>query len=117
MEIRCRKCDCSYNTGASCAAAEIEVDKGFHCKTYLKNNLKSDLIIENGNLFEISESLVAKNVKNVPLKCSAKTCLYNKSGCECTANGITIIDGDQVVDTKNNTCCSPNAECATYVEG
>ena len=113
MEIRCRKCDCSHNTGASCSAKSIDVDKQHGCGTYIKNELKQNLIIENGNLFEVSEELVAKNMKNVPLSCCAKTCLFNKNGKECTAHGITVIDGAQDGAPEG---CSAVAECATYCE-
>jgi len=112
MEIRCRKCDCSYNTGASCEAKGIQVGRGHDCETYLKNELKQNLIIENGNLFEVAEELVSKNMKNVPLACDAKSCIFNKSGKECTANGITVIDGDD----ESQKGCSEKAECATFCE-
>jgi len=111
MEIRCRKTDCSYNTGASCKAAKINVANGC-CQTYAKNDLKQALIIENGNLFEISEELVAKNVRNVPLSCQQKNCLYHRKDCSCSAHGITVIDGEL---EDGDTVCSKNAECATFV--
>lgn len=103
MEIRCRKGDCTHNTGCSCMAKEIMVTRQGNCMTYQKDELKESLIIENGNLFEISSELVAKNLRNVPLKCRASNCLYNRSK-ECHANGIFIIDDENL------------AECATFIE-
>jgi len=84
-------------------AKEIMVTRQGNCMTYQKDELKESLIIENGNLFEISSELVAKNLRNVPLKCRASNCLYNRSK-ECHANGIFIIDDENL------------AECATFIE-
>lgn len=103
MEILCRKTDCTYNTGCSCKANGIDVDRAFRCATFTKDDLKEALIIENGNLFEVSEELVPKNIRNVPLGCRARNCLYNREE-KCYANGISIIDD------------SDEAECATYIE-
>jgi len=73
------------------------------CESYQSDELKKSLIIKNGNLFEISEELVAKNLRNVPLSCRARHCLYNKE-MKCHANGISIIDDES------------DAECATFIE-
>ena len=108
MEIRCRKGDCSYNNGCSCTAKEIEVTRDACCSTYMADSVKQTLIIENGNLFEVSEELVAKNLRNVGLVCRATDCLYNR-GRLCHANGISIID-----ETPETT--SETAPCATYIE-
>lgn len=112
MEIRCRKGDCAYNTGCSCSAKCVEVDKAADCKTYHRDELKKSLIIENGNLFEISEELVAKNLRNVPLTCRATNCLYNR-GRLCHANGISIIDDFRGDPDGGTETCAP---CATYIE-
>ena len=104
MEIRCKKGDCKHNTGCSCSARSIEISRGTGCCSYRKDQVKENLIIENGNIFEISEELVTRNLKSVPLDCRAKNCLYNRNEL-CCANGITVIDG-------NN---HDNAECATYI--
>ena len=103
MEIRCKKCDCSYNTGASCGADHIDVGGNADCETYNCDELKESLMVENGNLFEISEELVAKNMRNVPLNCRARDCLFNRLD-KCYANGITVIDDDN------------DAGCATFIE-
>jgi len=103
MEIRCRKGDCKFNTGCSCGAGIIEVDRGHMCGTYCKDMLKESLIIQNGNLFEVSEELVAKHLKNVGLGCKARNCLFNREAM-CYANGISVI-GDE-----------GDACCATYIE-
>jgi len=103
MEIRCRKGDCTYNNGCSCTAPSVEVDRDSDCQSYTCDELKKSLIIQNGNLFEISEELVAKNLRDVPLICRARHCLYNIDS-KCNANGISIIDEDD------------DAPCATYIE-
>ncbi|MCL2570152.1 MAG: DUF1540 domain-containing protein [Firmicutes bacterium] len=103
MEIRCKKTDCAYNTGASCSAESIMVGGYADCETYSPDELKKSLIIKNGNLFEISEELVAKNTRNVPLSCRAKHCLFNRQS-KCYANGITVIDDED------------DAGCATFIE-
>ena len=102
MEIRCRKGDCAYNNGCSCNAKAIDVTRGIACETYIKDELKKSLIIQNGNLFEVSEELVARNLRNVHLKCMAKGCLYNQD-TKCQANGISVIDNED------------DAECATFI--
>lgn len=108
MEIRCKKTDCTYNNGCSCLAPKVCVERGAECATYKKDELKQSLIIQNGNLFEVSEELVTKNLRDVPLRCGMRNCLYNQKEC-CMANGITIIDrGEQPI--------SGCAECATYIE-
>jgi aspartate carbamoyltransferase regulatory subunit len=80
------------------------IDRGIHCDSYVKNPLKTDLIIEHGNIFDVAEKIVPSNLRNVPLECMAKTCLFNKEE-RCHANGITIVDE------------SENADCATFCEG
>jgi len=64
-------------------------------------------MIENGNIFEVAEELVSKNIKDVPLACLARNCLYNKTG-KCCANGITVIDSE--------TAEYEEAECATFIQ-
>jgi hypothetical protein len=76
--------------------------------SYFKDEIKEGLIIENGNIFQVAEELVAKNTKNVPLECHKGNCIYNRKE-QCTANGITVIDSDCEGHTV--------AECATFVEG
>ena len=83
-------------------AKDVHVGKGVDCESYHRDELKNSLIIENGNLFEISEELVAKNMRNVPLACSARVCIYNKDE-KCYANGISVIDDEN------------EAVCATYI--
>ena len=104
MEIRCRKGDCTYNSGCSCTAKTISISKGADCESYQPDELKQSLMIQNGNLFEVSEELVARNLRNVPLECRARMCLYNRNNNECWANGISVID-DEV-----------DAPCATFIE-
>ena len=103
MEIRCRKGDCIHNTGASCMARDVLVDRRSKCSSYNSDPLKKNLIIQNGNLFEISEELVTKNLRDVPLNCRARICIYNNGG-DCRANGIFVIEGDD------------DAPCATFIE-
>jgi hypothetical protein len=112
MEVRCRKGDCSFNTGCSCKAKGITIEReSTACDTYDKDPIKKSLIIENGNIFEVTDKeVVAKNMRNVPLACEAKSCLYNKNA-KCCANGITVIDGN------NTETGREDAECATFVEG
>ena len=107
MEIRCKKGNCKFNTGCSCAANEVEIGRGIECNSYTKDEIKDNLMIENGNIFEIAEELVPKNLKSVPLQCRARNCLFNRADI-CHANGITIIDGGG--DNKNR------ADCATFCE-
>ncbi|MCL2846519.1 MAG: hypothetical protein FWE38_02395 [Firmicutes bacterium] len=80
----------------------VSVGRKSNCESYMSDELKHNLIIENGNLFEISEELVARNLRNVPLACRARICLYNREG-SCWANGISVIDDD-------------DAQCATFIE-
>ena len=103
MEIRCKKCDCVFNTGTSCNAAHITVNDEGDCSTYCCDKLKQNLIIENGNLFEVSAELAPRNMRNVPLMCHATNCLFNRAKA-CYANGITVIDSDD------------DAGCATFIE-
>lgn len=105
MEIRCKKGDCKHNTGCSCSAKDVTIDKTTHCNSYNKDEIKENIIIENGNIFKVAEELVPKNLKDIPLACQAKTCLYNKQEL-CIANGITVIS----CENKNHA----NADCATF---
>ena len=107
MEIRCKKGDCKHNTGCSCDAKSIMIERGsVTCASYVKDSLKENLIIENGNIFQVAEELVERNTNNVPLECQQRSCLYNKD-LQCLANGITVIDNDAKADC--------NAECATFI--
>jgi len=105
MEIRCKKEDCKHNTGCSCRAGSIEIDRTHHCNSYVINQLKEDLMQENPTIFEVPEDKVLNHLKNVPLECRAKNCIYNKSEL-CQADGITVIDDD-----------NDHADCATFCEG
>lgn len=106
MEIRCKKGDCKHNTGCSCCAGTVEIERVVTCGSYVKDDIKEALMIENGNIFEVAEELVSKNIKDVPLACRARNCLYNKSD-KCSANGITVIDGEVANHEE--------AECATFI--
>jgi len=102
MEIRCKKDNCEHNTGCSCKAGSIAVDKGgHHCCSYIDNPLKSNLIEENGDIFSVAEEKVHRHIRSVPLACNEKTCLFNKEE-RCQANGVTVIDDGK------------KACCATY---
>jgi len=103
MEIRCRKGDCTHNNGCSCLAKLVSVGKEGDCESYMCDELKQSLIIENGNLFEISQELVARHLRDVALTCRARTCIYNREQ-KCCANGIAVIDEDT------------DAQCATFIE-
>ena len=103
MEIRCRKGDCSYNTSCSCHAPQVAVGREGDCETYDPDPFKESLVIANGNLFEISDELITKSLRDVPLSCTASNCLYNRSK-KCFAHGISIIDDKD------------DAECATFIE-
>ena len=107
MEIRCKKGDCSHNTGCSCSAKTVEIGRAVNCHSYHKDEIKKNIMIENGNIFEVAEELVPRNLRNVPLACRMKSCLYNNSEL-CCANGITVIDGE--------TAGAEDAECATYIQ-
>ena len=108
MEIRCKKGDCEHNTGCSCDAKNIHIDcDNAACDTYTKDEVKENIIIENGNIFDVANDMAAKNTNNVPLKCDAKNCLYNHSE-KCVANGITVIDNE-------SSNCNADAACATFV--
>lgn len=109
MEIRCKKGDCTHNTGCSCRAKNIDIEKNTAaCGSYVKDDLKENLIIRNGNLFDVADELVPGNTNNIPLDCHQRGCLYNKKE-KCCANGITVIDGE-TPDGKED------AECATFIE-
>lgn len=90
MEIRCKKNDCRHNTGCSCAAHKVEIDRGIACNSYERDPLKKNLIRDCGNIFAVAEDKINANVKNVPLACRAKACLHNNSE-KCHANGISVI--------------------------
>ena len=105
MEIRCKKGNCKHNTGCSCSAKFVEINRGVACSSYQMDEIKENLMIENGNIFEIAENLVAKNLKDVPLECRVRNCLYNQQD-KCHANGITVICGGD-----------DDADCATFIEG
>jgi len=107
MEIRCKKGNCKHNTGCSCSAKDVEISRGTECNSFVKDEIKDDLMIENGNIFEVAEELVPKNLKNVPLECRARNCLYNRQDM-CHANGITVINTDDESDEE--------ADCATFCE-
>ena len=107
MEIRCKKENCEYNTGCSCKAHSIAVDRAHSCCTYTPSPLKQNLIDQNGNIFEVAENKVQNHLRNVPLTCTARTCLFNKEE-KCQANGISVIDGDQG---------EQEAGCATFCRG
>ena len=110
MEIRCKKGDCKHNTGCSCRAKGVEITRGtVSCNSYVKDDLKENLIIRNGNIFDIVDELVPANTHNVPLQCRQRNCLYNKSE-KCCANGITVIEGETPDGEED-------AECATFIEG
>jgi len=102
MEIRCRKCNCVHNTGSSCRARAVRIcEDTAECETYRKDDAKESVIVKNGNLFSASKNLSKKNTLNVPLKCSATECLFNKKE-NCTANGILVEEH--------------GASCATFIE-
>jgi len=109
MEIRCRKCECVHNTGCSCRAKAVKICKDTaDCETYSKDDLKESIIIENGNIFQVAEGLVAENTRNVPLVCSATECLFNKKE-NCIANGILVADTPPVTRGEGYGAC-----CATF---
>ena len=98
MEIRCRKCNCVHNTGSSCRAKAVKICKDTaECETYKPDAEKEDIIIKNGNLFGAAKNLSKKNTLNVPLRCSATECLFNKKE-NCIANGILV--------EENQACCA-----------
>ncbi|MCL2228986.1 MAG: DUF1540 domain-containing protein [Firmicutes bacterium] len=101
MEIRCEKQTCLHNTGCSCKAGSVQVDRSHHCCSFTESDLKQDLIENNGNIFSVAVGDEVQHVLNVPLSCTAKSCIYNKSDC-CTASGISVTHDEKT------------AECATY---
>jgi len=110
MEIRCRKGDCTHNTGSSCRAKSVNICKDTaECETFKKDDIKEKIIIENGNIFEVADELKAINTRNVPLTCDATDCLFNKKE-NCIANGIVVVDDEE----SDNEGCS--ACCATFCE-
>ena len=109
MEIRCKKGNCEHNTGSSCKAKAIKIQNGTAaCETFYPDAEKKNIVIKNGNIFEAAKDMAPKNTNNVPLKCAAKKCLYNRKE-KCIANGITVIDSE-------SSSCEPDAACATFVE-
>ena len=109
MEIRCKKGDCEHNTGSSCKARAIKIENGTAaCETYTHDTDKENIVIKNGNIFEAAKNIAPKNTNNVPLKCAAKKCLYNREE-RCIANGILVIDNQ-------SSTCEADAACATFVE-
>lgn len=68
-----------------------------NCETYQKDDDKVAL--------EFANELAPTMPNNVPLRCTAANCLYNRD-CHCGANGIAVVDNDR----KNQ------ADCATYIE-
>jgi len=109
MEIRCRKGDCVHNTGCSCRAEAVKICKTTaECETFKKDDIKSQILVENGNIFEVAKELEPVNTRNVPLTCTTTSCLFNKHE-NCTANGIVVTD-----DIAGVTDCG--ACCSTYCE-
>ena len=97
MNIRCRKINCKFNHAGTCHAHQVWVCRGAVCETYQKDDEKTDL--------ELASELAPTIPNNVPLRCTAATCLYNRD-CRCGANGIAVIDNEN----KNQ------ADCATFIE-
>ena len=95
-------------------ANNIEIDRIIHCKSYVPNELKNNLMRENGNIFAVADEKVNANLKNIPLECNAKQCIYNK-GQRCHANGIAVIDG--ATGESETETPSAKADCATYCGG
>lgn len=109
MEIRCKKGDCSYNTGTSCKAPSVKIENDTAaCETYNPDAAKDNPVIKDGNLFSVSQTLPSRNTNNVPLKCKAKRCLFNKSE-KCVANGITVIDSESSANHED-------ASCGTFIK-
>ena len=82
------------------------VDNKHHCDSYVKDPIKKELVQENGNIFETPANKIPSNLRNVPLDCKAKNCLYNKQE-QCQADGITVIANDE----EDEESC---ADCATF---
>ena len=97
MNIRCRKINCKFNHAGTCHAREVQVTQGANCRTYLKDPAKVNL--------ELASELAPTKPNNVPLHCTAGSCLYNHN-CRCAANGIAVVDNEE-----NN-----QADCATFIE-
>ena len=112
MEIRCKKENCEYNTGCSCKAGSIAVDRVHHCASYTCSPLKDELTEQHGNIFEVTEKKAKSHLRNVPLACSAKTCLFNKDE-HCQANGITVLDD---TDADSKPASADCADCATFCD-
>jgi hypothetical protein len=110
MEIRCKKEDCKHNTGCSCAAGVVAINRGSHCESYTNDPLKNEIIKENGNIFKVADEIAPTHIRNVPLECGAKSCLFNKDAA-CRADGITIISADDGA-SRCGGCC--NADCVTF---
>ena len=90
-EIKCKKETCEHNTGCSCCAGSINIDRGTHCDSFVENQLKEELTEQHGHIFQVKEKKIKRNIKSVPLACTATNCLFNKEK-KCNANGITVID-------------------------
>lgn len=97
MNIRCRKINCKFNQAGTCHAHAVRVCRGAICETYQKDQNKADV--------ELASELAPTKPNNVPLRCTAGTCLYNHD-CRCAANGIAVVDNEE----KNQ------ADCATFIE-
>ena len=97
MNIRCRKMNCKFNHAGACHADNVAVGKSANCNTYQKDKQKLDV--------EFAAELAPTVPNNVPLRCQAQACLYNRE-CRCGANGIAVID-----DESTN-----KADCATFIE-
>ena len=105
MNIRCRKTDCIYNRSATCGAPEITVFRCATCGTYTQDKEKAKIIKDNPSIFELAEEILPSIPNNVPLKCGAGMCLFNRRG-RCSANGIAVINNDG----------RRRADCATFIE-
>ncbi|MCL2621969.1 MAG: DUF1540 domain-containing protein, partial [Firmicutes bacterium] len=90
MDIKCKRLDCTHNSGCSCSARSINITRATLCNKYASSDHKAALLKINNNLIEASAELSPQNLKDVHLVCDSP-CLYNKCG-KCYANGITVID-------------------------
>lgn len=97
MNIRCRKINCKFNHAATCHAKEVKVCRGANCDTYQKDPDKTNV--------ELATELAPTMPNNVPLRCTAAACLFNRD-CRCAANGIAVVDNEE----------SNQADCATFIE-
>ena len=114
MEIRCRKANCAHNTGSSCRARAVRIDKKTAaCETYAPQDGKDSLAIEKGKIFRVAERMPGKNTNDIPLRCCARNCLFNRQE-RCIANGITVLD--DIAPGKTPSIHADKATCATFVE-